>query len=187
MEGVVIRLLEFWGENPAREGLKETPARFLKGMSEMLSGYRTDPTAHLKKHFDISDVEASRYDQVIISKDIPFVSFCEHHLMPFFGQVHIGYLPDPEHGRVVGLSKLARCVEGYSQRLQVQERLTRQIHDAINDVMKPAGTMVLVEGTHTCQCWRGVKKNGSMVTSAIGGVFRTDPAARGEVLALFKS
>jgi GTP cyclohydrolase I len=156
-------------------------------MSEMLSGYRTDPTAHLKKHFDISDVEASRYDQVIISKDIPFVSFCEHHLMPFFGQVHIGYLPDPEHGRVVGLSKLARCVEGYSQRLQVQERLTRQIHDAINDVMKPAGTMVLVEGTHTCQCWRGVKKNGSMVTSAIGGVFRTDPAARGEVLALFKS
>jgi len=187
MEENVIRLLEHWGEDPTREGLRETPKRYLKGMGEMLKGYREDPAEHLRKHFDISDVEATRYDQVIISKNIPFVSFCEHHLMPFFGEAHIGYLPQEESAKVVGLSKLARCVEGFATRLQVQERMTRQIHDAINDVLEPAGSMVLIEGTHTCQCWRGVKKDGVMMTSAIGGVFRDDPAARGEVLALFKA
>ena len=183
----MVRLLEYWGENPDREGLRDTPGRFLKGMREMLKGYGEDPAEHLRKHFDISDVEATRYDQVIISKNIPFVSFCEHHLMPFFGEAHIGYLPQPEDSRVVGLSKLARCVEGFAARLQVQERMTRQIHDAINSVLVPAGSMVLIEGTHTCQCWRGVKKQGTMVTSAIGGVFRDNPAARSEVLALFKN
>lgn len=181
----VKELIRFLGDDPEREGMRETPARFLKAMKEMLSGYDEDPSHHLEKVFALDDVTtANNYDQLIMSGEIEFVSFCEHHMLPFFGQIHIGYLPDGKG--VVGLSKLARCADGYARRFQVQERLTQQIHDAVVHKLAPLGTIVVIQATHTCQCWRGVRKSGKMTTSALSGTLRTDVNARAEAFSLIK-
>ena len=186
-EDNIVRLLQALGEDPRREGLIETPKRYVKAMRELTQGYTSDPRDHLLKSFPINDAGegVSTYDALIISKDLPFVSLCEHHLLPFDGVAHLAYIPSTGVGsRIVGLSKLARLLDGYSQRLQVQERLTRQIGDAMNDVLKPTGAAVIISGRHTCQCFRGVKKPGNMVTSALYGVFKTDPQARQELMSL---
>lgn len=149
------------GEDPDREGLKETPDRVARMLEELTSGYSDDPSVHLSKTFEQGGSRA------VIEKDIYFSSTCEHHLMPFFGKVHIAYIPD---GKVVGLSKLARVVDAFARRLQLQERLNAQIADAIFDELAPKGVMVVVEGEHTCMTARGVKKFGSKtVTSAVRG------------------
>ena len=174
----ITRLLQFIGEDPTRDGLLETPKRFVKAFAEMTAGYKEDPGAHLEKIFDMGEHE---YDQMILSGGIPFVSLCEHHLSPFYGHAHIAYIPG-DKGKVVGLSKLARVVDGYSKRLQVQERLTTQVRDTITKHLNPAGVAVLIKGTHTCQCWRGVKKDGYMITSSLQGVFKDDPRTRAEFM-----
>lgn len=149
------------GEDPDREGLKETPDRVARMLEELTSGYSDDPSVHLSKTFEQGGSRS------VIEKDIYFSSTCEHHLMPFFGKVHIAYIPD---GKVVGLSKLARVVDAFARRLQLQERLNAQIADAIFDELAPKGVMVVVEGEHTCMTARGVKKFGSKtVTSAVRG------------------
>lgn len=157
------------GEDPDREGLKETPDRVARMLEELTSGYSDDPSVHLSKTFEQGGSRA------VIEKDIYFSSTCEHHLMPFFGKVHIAYIPD---GKVVGLSKLARVVDAFSRRLQLQERLNAQIADAIFDELTPKGVMVVVEGEHTCMTARGVKKFGSKtVTSAVRGQVPDDVKA----------
>lgn len=157
------------GEDPDREGLKETPDRVARMFEELTSGYSDDPSVHLSKTFEQGGSRA------VIEKDIYFSSTCEHHLMPFFGKVHIAYIPD---GKVVGLSKLARVVDAFSRRLQLQERLNAQIADAIFDELAPKGVMVVVEGEHTCMTARGVKKFGSKtVTSAVRGQVPDDVKA----------
>ena len=157
------------GEDPDREGLKETPDRVARMLEELTSGYSDDPSVHLSKTFEQGGSRA------VIEKDIYFSSTCEHHLMPFFGKVHIAYIPD---GKVVGLSKLARVVDAFSRRLQLQERLNAQIADAIFDELAPKGVMVVVEGEHTCMTARGVKKFGSKtVTSAVRGQVPDDVKA----------
>lgn len=176
------------GEDPDREGLLETPRRVMKAWREMTGGYDIDPLEILDKNFVIDDDEDipmfGNYDQMIISKDIPFVSNCEHHMMPFMGKAHVGYIPFSE-GKVVGLSKIARVVDAYARRLQVQERMTQQIADAMQQVLNPLGVMVVVEAQHSCQMNRGIKKPGNMVTSALYGVFRdNDNSARSEFLNL---
>ena len=183
LEELIQTLLLSWGEDPHRDGLKDTPRRFLSAMQEMLSGYKESPADHLKREFEIEPtLGQAKYDQMIVSREIPFVSFCEHHLMPFFGEAHIGYLP--KESRIVGLSKIARCLDGFARRLQVQERLTQQVLNAMVEVLDPTGAIVIIEGTHTCQCWRGVKKMGKMLTSGIYGVYREDASARAEALKL---
>lgn len=181
-EDGVRRLLQRLGENPDREGLRETPARFVKAMLEFTSGLKEDPMAHLNKDFGLDDTSPVQYGGMIISAGIPFVSLCEHHLLPFTGECHIGYVPSAEKKRVVGLSKLARLADGYARRPQVQERLTQQIADALL-TLSPVGVMVVVSAKHTCQCLRGVRKDGRMITSSVYGVFE-EPAARAEFLAL---
>lgn len=183
----VRRILQHIGEDPNREGLRETPKRFLKMMGELTCGYANDPAEHLKKLFTLDDSQSglSGYDEIILSGPLPFVSLCEHHLAAFDGVAFIGYLPGAG-GKVVGLSKLARLLDGFANRLQVQERLTTQIADAIESVLKPQGVGVVIKGRHTCQCFRGVKKDGRMVTSAMRGVFRESPTARAEFLALME-
>ncbi len=157
------------GEDPDREGLKETPDRVARMLEELTSGYSDDPSVHLSKTFEQGGSRA------VIEKDIYFSSTCEHHLMPFFGKVHIAYIPD---GKVVGLSKLARVVDAFARRLQLQERLNAQIADAIFDELAPKGVMVVVEGEHTCMTARGVKKFGSKtVTSAVRGQVPDDVKA----------
>lgn len=185
-EDAVRRLLQRIGEDPDREGLKETPARFVKALLELTQGLREDPVAHLAKEFNLQDVDdaPSCYDGMVISKGINIVSLCEHHLLPFTGVVHMVYIPGA-NGRVVGLSKLARMAEGYARRPQVQERLTRQIGDALQS-LQPQGCAVIVKAKHTCQCLRGVKKDGEMVTSAVYGVLKDDASARAEWLALLQ-
>ncbi len=180
-QDAVRELLKYIGENPEREGLLETPKRFVKAFKELNVGYGEDPRKHLNKTFVLDDheLEMAQYDQMILSKDLPFSSLCEHHLLPFEGVAHIAYIPNKE-GRVVGLSKLARTLEGYARRLQVQERLTQQIASSIQEVLKPAGVAVMIEAHHTCQCLRGIKKEGKMVTSAVYGLFRSDPKTRTE-------
>jgi len=161
----VRKLLEYIGENPEREGLVDTPSRVLKAYSEMLSGYSVDIADILKTTFQ----DGIDYDQMIVVKDIPFISYCEHHMLPFPGVAHVGYLPN---NRVVGLSKIPRIVDAFSKRLQVQERLTDQVADAIYDYLDPVGVGVIVQATHTCMTMRGVKKPGaSMVTTALRGSF----------------
>jgi GTP cyclohydrolase I len=181
LEQATRLLLEAIGEDPEREGLVRTPARVAKAWTEMLAGYAIDPLLHLLTNFAVDDIEGS-YDQIILSRDIPFVSFCEHHLMPFTGVAHVAYIPAKE-GRVVGLSKLARLVDGYGQRLQVQERMTQQIAEALN-TLNPRGAAVIIKAQHSCQCHRGIKKDGHMVTSAMHGVFRSNEHARRELLEL---
>lgn len=182
----IRRLLQYIGEDPQREGLLDTPQRFIKAMQEMTVGYKEDPADHLGKKFTLDDTASGVvYDEMIISRDIPFVSLCEHHMLPFNGTVSIAYIPG-EGGCVVGLSKLARMAEGYARRLQVQERLTAQIAAAIADRLSPLGVGVVVEARHSCQCMRGVQKSGSMITSALKGVMRADPAVRAEFFSLVR-
>jgi GTP cyclohydrolase I len=186
-EDNVRRLLQYIGEDPTREGLIETPKRFVKAMLEMTSGLSEDPAAHLAKNFSVADADPTVgiYDQIIVSAGIPFVSMCEHHLLPFDGIAHLAYLPSQgESTRIVGLSKLARCLEGFARRPQVQERLTMQVANAIDHVLSPAGCAVIIHARHTCQCFRGIKKDGRMVTSALRGVFKDNELARAELLQL---
>lgn len=174
----IVRLLEFIGENPAREGLIDTPERVLKAWKEMTEGYRVDVAHILSKTFDVGKV-----DEMVILREIPFVSMCEHHLLPFTGKAAIGYIPKD---RVVGLSKLARVVDAYAKRLQVQERMTNEIRQAIDDHLSPIGSGVIISASHTCMCFRGVKKSGEMITSSLSGVFRNDSAARAELMSLLR-
>jgi GTP cyclohydrolase I len=172
----VREILSAVGEDPDREGLLETPARVARAYGEILAGFHDNPRRHLKTVF------IERYDEIVLLRDIEFHSICEHHLMPFTGHAHVAYLPD---GKVVGLSKLARLVDGFAQRLQVQERLTTQIADALMDELNPLGAACVIEATHTCMTLRGACKPGSMmVTSALRGVFKESPSSRGEILAL---
>lgn len=176
IERAVREILLAVGEDPDREGLLKTPNRVARAYAELMAGLRTDPKVHLRTVFQ------ERYDEVVLLRDIQFHSLCEHHLLPFTGKAHVAYLPD---GKVVGLSKLARLVEGFARRPQVQERLTTQIADALMQELSPKGAACVIEATHTCMTIRGAKKPGSvMVTSALRGMFRKNPATRAEVLSL---
>jgi GTP cyclohydrolase I len=164
------------GEDPDRDGLRDTPARVARMFAETCSGLHTDPRSHLKVTFEAD------HDEMIMVRDIPMYSQCEHHLIPFIGVAHVAYIPN-EDGRITGLSKLARLVDGYAKRPQVQERLTTQVADAIDEVLSPRAVLVVVEAEHLCMSMRGIRKPGaSTVTSAVRGLFRTDPAARAEVM-----
>ena len=174
--GAVREILSALGEDPDREGLKKTPMRVAKMYAEMFSGMHHDPAEHLKTFF------SEKYNELVVLRDVPFHSMCEHHLLPFEGKAHIAYLPD---GKVVGLSKLARVVDAFALRPQVQERLTTQIADILTVELGAKGVAVVMEAVHTCMTCRGVKKPGSvMVTSAIRGECRTNASTRAEVMAL---
>ena len=176
IEKAVRDILHAVGEDPDREGLLETPARVARMYAEMFSGLSQDPREHLKKAF------TEKYDEIVLVRDIAFNSVCEHHLLPFMGHVHIGYLPD---GQVLGLSKLARVVEVLSHRPQVQERMTEQVADLLENDLGAKGVAVVVEATHTCMTIRGVRKPSSeCVTSAMKGLFRSNVSSRAEVLSL---
>ena len=178
IEAAVRELLAAIGEDPDREGLLGTPDRVARACEEIFGGLQEDPSIHLLRQFD----EPGNENMVIV-KDIPFSSMCEHHLLPFTGKAHICYLP--KDGRITGLSKLARCVTGYAHRPQVQERLTQQIADAIEARLDPRGVLVVLEASHTCMTMRGIKSSGSLtVTSAVRGWFKTDLKAREEALRL---
>lgn len=170
----IVRLLEYIGENPSRDGLRDTPERVLRAWEEMTQGYKVDVAKLLTVTFDIA------CDEMVVVRNIPFASMCEHHLLPFTGTVTLGYIPK-EH--VVGLSKLARLVDAFAQRLQVQERLTTDLTLAMQEHLQPLGCGAIVHATHSCMCNRGVRKAGEMVTSSLVGVLRTDPQARTEFLA----
>ena len=176
IEKAVREILLAIGENPDREGLLETPARVARMYEEIFSGLDQDPAIHLKKFF------TEEYNEVVLVKDISFNSMCEHHLMPFFGKVHIGYIPG---GKVIGLSKMARVVETIARRPQIQERMTESIANLMVDKLHVKGVAVIVEAVHTCMTMRGVRKPGSKcVTSALKGVFMKNPAARSELMTL---
>ncbi|HRK31555.1 MAG TPA: GTP cyclohydrolase I FolE [Tepidisphaeraceae bacterium] len=176
IEAAVREILLAVGEDPDREGLIKTPNRVARSYGELMAGLREEPRLHLGTVFN------ERYDEVVLLRDIEFHSLCEHHLLPFTGRAHVAYLPD---GKVVGLSKLARLVEGYARRPQVQERLTTQIADALMEELNPIGSACVIEATHTCMTIRGAKKPGSvMVTSALRGIFKENPASRQEILTL---
>ncbi|XID90617.1 GTP cyclohydrolase I FolE [Paenibacillaceae bacterium WGS1546] len=178
IEHHVREILKLIGEDVEREGLLETPARVTRMYEEVFSGYEVDPRDVLGVTFD------ERHEELVIVKDIVYYSHCEHHMAPFFGKAHIGYIPS---GKIAGLSKLARLVDALTRRLQVQERITSQIADILDEVLLPHGVMVVVEGEHLCMCARGVKKTGSMtVTSAVRGQFRQNSALRSEFLELIK-
>jgi len=169
-------LLEAIGEDPDRDGLQETPDRVARMYEEIFGQGEEDPQLSLSKQFD------EQHHEVVLVKDIPFFSMCEHHLMPFFGKAHVAYIPN---GHVVGISKLARVVESFARRPQVQERMTSQIADIINEELKPEGVAVVCEAAHTCMTMRGVKKPGStVVTSAMRGAFRKNISTRTEIMAL---
>src|SRR5215218_3158411 len=179
IERAVREILLAVGENPEREGLLKTPNRVARAYGELMAGLQDDPRVHLKTVFH------ERYDEVVLLRDISFHSLCEHHLLPFTGRAHVAYLPD---GKVVGLSKLARLVDGYARRPQVQERLTTQIADALMEELNPIGAACVIEAVHTCMTIRGAKKHGStMVTSALRGIFKENPSSRAEILALMHS
>lgn len=164
------------GEDPSREGLRDTPKRVARMYEELFTGLTEDPGAHLEVSFTES------YDEMVVLRDIPFYSMCEHHLLPFMGQAHVAYIPD---GKVAGLSKLARVVEAFARRPQVQERLTCQIAELLMDKLHAKGVGVILEATHTCMTIRGVKKPGAvMVTSSMLGLFRTNLATRNEAMNL---
>jgi len=179
IERAVRDILIAVGEDPDREGLLKTPNRVARAYSELMAGLQDDPKRHLKTVF------TEEYDEVVLLRDIEFHSLCEHHLLPFTGKAHVAYLPD---GKVVGLSKLARLVEGFARRPQVQERLTTQIADALMEELAPIGAVCVIEATHTCMTMRGAKKHGStMVTSALRGIFKENPSSRNEILSLIYS
>ncbi len=176
MERAVRELLAAVGEDPDREGLLETPARVARMYAELFSGLHLDPGRHLKKTF------TEQYDELVLIRDITFNSMCEHHLLPFIGVAHVGYLP---RGKVVGLSKLARVVEEVSKRPQVQERMTQTICDLMQTELDPKGVIVVIEASHSCMTIRGIRKPGSLtITSAVRGLFKTNTSSRAEVLAL---
>lgn len=175
-EEAVRTLLEWAGEDPAREGLLDTPKRVVKAYRDWFGGYGQDPRGYLARTFE----EVAGYDELIVLRDIAFESHCEHHMAPIIGRAHVGYLPD---GKVVGISKLARVVDAYARRFQVQEKMTAQIADCIADVLQPRGVGVVIEATHECMTTRGVHKRGvSMVTSKMLGTFRDDARTRAEFL-----
>jgi GTP cyclohydrolase I len=178
MEDQIRKIIELIGENPEREGLLETPHRVSKAYEKIFSGYGIDPISEL------TVFENEGYDEMIIVKDIEFYSTCEHHMLPFFGKVHVGYLPDK---KIVGLSKIPRFIEIFSRRMQNQERMTSQIAEAIDKMLKPKGVGVVVEAKHFCMMARGVEKQGSSVTtSAVVGRFKSDINTRSEFLNLIK-
>ncbi len=176
IEKAVREILLAVGEDVGREGLKYTPQRVAAMYAELLAGMHEDPSEHVRSIF------TEKYDEVVLLRDIPFYSICEHHLMPFIGSAHVAYLPS---GMVLGVSKLARIIDCFSHRLQVQERLTDQIADFLMTSLKPQGVVVVLEASHSCMTIRGVKKSGSvMVTSALRGIFKKDPKSREEVMSL---
>jgi GTP cyclohydrolase I len=178
IERAVREIIEAIGEDPAREGLRDTPARVARMYAELFEGLHVDPRDHLQVSFDVP------HDEMVILKDIPFYSICEHHFMPFHGIAAVGYIPD---GRIVGLSKLARLVDAFARRPQVQEQLTGQIADTLMDALQPDGVAVVIEAEHLCMTQRGAKKPGSrMVTSATRGAFRKNEVTRAEFLALVR-
>ncbi len=175
-EAAVRTLLRWAGDDPAREGLVETPARVARAFEEWFAGYSEDPEEYMRRTFE----EVEGYDEMVVLRDIRFESHCEHHLAPIIGRVHIGYLPT---NKVVGISKLARVVEAYARRLQVQEKMNAQIAHCIEKVLEPAGVAVVIEGTHQCMTTRGVHKPGvTMVTSTMLGEFRSNQLTRREFL-----
>jgi len=176
IEKAVRDILIAVGEDTEREGIKATPARVARMYAELLAGMQEDPKQNLRSVFE------EDYDEIVLLRDVPFYSICEHHLMPFIGSAHIAYLPS---GTVLGVSKLARIVDCFAHRLQVQERLTDQIADFIMDSLRPKGVAVVLEASHSCMTIRGIKKPGSiMVTSSLRGIFKKDPKSRSEVLGL---
>ncbi|MET1249808.1 MULTISPECIES: GTP cyclohydrolase I FolE [Sporolactobacillus] len=177
IEKAVRMILEAIGEDPDREGLLETPQRVARMYEEIFQGMQQDPKEYLSKIFN------EAHEELVLVKDIPFYSMCEHHLVPFFGKAHVGYIP--RGGRVTGLSKLARAVEVVAKRPQLQERLTTEVADSIVETLKPYGVIVVVEAEHMCMTMRGVKKPGSRtITSAVRGVFQKDSTARAEAMSL---
>ena len=179
LEYHVREILRLIGEDVDREGLQETPARVVRMYEEIFSGYHADVKDVLGVTFD------EKHEELVIIKDIVYYSQCEHHMAPFYGKVHVGYIPS---GKVAGLSKFARLVDAVTKKLQVQERITSEIADVLDEVLKPHGVMVVVEGEHLCMCARGVKKYGSnTVTSAVRGMFRSDAALRSEFLSLLRA
>ncbi len=180
-EDAVRLLLRYAGEDPSREGLIDTPKRVVKSYDEFYNGYDQNPHEYLSRTFE----EVSGYDEMVVLRDIPFESHCEHHMAPIIGKVHVGYLPK---NKVVGISKLARVVETYAKRLQVQEKMTAQIADCIQEILEPYGVGVVIQATHECMSTRGVYKHGvSMVTSRMVGAFRDDEKTRREFLAVVGS
>ena len=177
-EDAVRTLIRWAGDNPEREGLHDTPKRVAKSYLEFFSGYGEDPVQLLERTFE----EVEGYDEIVLLRDIRLESHCEHHMVPIIGRAHVAYLP---RHRVVGISKLARVVDAYAHRLQIQEKLTAQIANTIHDVLQPLGTAVIIEAAHECMTTRGVHKTGvSMVTSRMLGAFRDDPTTRRELLAM---
>ena len=177
IENAVREILCAVGEDADRDGIVDTPKRVARMYAELLAGMRSDPTEHLR-------VFEESYDEIVLLRDIPFYSICEHHMMPFMGKAHIAYMPD---GKVLGISKLARIVDSFARRLQVQERLTGQIADFLMDQLKPKGVAAVIEASHSCTTIRGIKKPGSvMVTSALRGIFKKDSRSRSEVLSLIR-
>ena len=176
IEVAVVEILKAIGEDTERDGLRETPSRVAQMYAEVCSGLADDPARHLIRTFDVD------HDEMVMVRDIPLYSLCEHHLLPFFGRAHVAYIPS-RGGMITGLSKLARLVDGYARRLQVQERLTSQVADAIQAVLNPQGTLVVIEAEHLCMSMRGVVKPGAMtITSAVHGIFRDDMSTRLEAM-----
>ena len=177
-EAAVRTLIQWAGDDPDREGLRATPARVVRAYEEWFSGYKDDPNAYLKRTFE----ETGGYDEVVVLRDIRVESYCEHHMVPIIGKVHIGYLPDK---RVVGISKLARVVDSYAKRLQIQEKLTAQIANTLQEVLQPRGVAVVIEAAHQCMTTRGVHKSDvAMVTSRMLGAFRDNGETRREFLTM---
>jgi len=176
IEAAVAEILVALGEDPGRDGLQETPARVARMYAEVCSGLHEDPADHLIRTFDLE------HDEMVMVRDIPVYSLCEHHLLPFFGVAHVAYIPQ-KGGMITGLSKLARLVDGFSRRLQIQERLTSQVASAIQHTLEPQGTLVVIEAEHLCMSMRGVQKPGTVtVTSAVHGVFRDEVSTRLEAM-----
>jgi GTP cyclohydrolase I len=177
-EAAVRTLLRWAGEDPDREGLRGTPERVVRSHEEFFAGYAIDPVALLERTFE----ETDGYDEIVLLRDIRVESYCEHHMVPIIGRAHVAYLP---HRRVVGISKLARVVDAYAKRLQIQEKLTAQIANTINEVLEPRGVAVMIEASHQCMTIRGIHKPGAaMVTSRMLGAFRDDPSTRRELLSM---
>jgi GTP cyclohydrolase I len=177
-EAAVRTLIRWAGDDPDREGLLDTPGRVARSYRELFAGYDTDPHGYLERTFD----EVGGYDELVVLKDIRFVSFCEHHMLPVIGKAHVGYLPN---NRVVGISKLARVVNGYARRLQIQEKMTAEIARAIQDILAPKGVGVVIEASHSCMTLRGVNSPGALLTTShLIGEVRDDPRTRQEFLRL---
>ncbi len=180
-EAAVRTLLQWAGDDPTREGLVDTPSRVVRSYEEFFAGYEIDPVGLLERTFE----ETDGYDEIVLLRDIRLESHCEHHMVPIIGRAHVAYLP---HRRVVGISKLARVVEAYAKRLQIQEKLTAQIANTLQEVLEPRGVAVVIEAAHQCMTTRGIHKPGvTMVTSRMLGAFRDDPSTRRELLAMISN